>query len=88
MCLNLDSLDELCHEIAGDQPLMTMFRADDATTIPCPFKSPPYKFSYNRGTGDCAQPYSRIDSCTDDSRLLMKFAACPDILGTEHGGIF
>jgi len=80
------SLDELCHDITGDQPLLSMFRAEDATFIPCPFKSPPYRFQYSRGsTADCVVPHSRIDSCTDDSRLLMKFAACPDIPGTEHG---
>lgn len=85
-CLPSESLDELCHDITGDQPLLSMFRADNASTIPCPFKSPPYKFSYNRGSGECSQN-SRIDSCTDDSKLLIYFAACPDVPGTESGGI-
>ncbi|KAG8327812.1 hypothetical protein J6590_009614 [Homalodisca vitripennis] len=84
-CLTYDSLEELCHDIMADQSLLSMFRADDASTIPCPFKSPPYKFSYNRGSGDCSFPSSRIDSCTDDSKLLMYFAACPDVTGTESG---
>uniref|UniRef100_A0A1B6KQ90 Uncharacterized protein n=1 Tax=Graphocephala atropunctata TaxID=36148 RepID=A0A1B6KQ90_9HEMI len=84
-CLSYDSLEELCHDITGDQSLLSMFRADEASTIPCPFKSPPYKFSYNRGSGDCSFPSSRIDSCTDDSKLLVYFAACPDVTGTESG---
>nr|CAD7263704.1 unnamed protein product [Timema shepardi] len=49
----------------------------------CPFKSPPFTFSYNRGSGECRSPISTIDSCTDDSRLLFRYQACPDIQGTE-----
>ncbi|KAK6633602.1 hypothetical protein RUM44_004209 [Polyplax serrata] len=37
----------------------------------------------SRGNGECGNPVSRIDSCTDDSRLSFKYQACPDIHGTE-----
>lgn len=77
------SLEELCSEIGGDAGLYSMFRSENAVPIPCPFKTPPYNFSYNRGSGECSVPQSRIDSCTDDSRLLLRYAACTDVLGTE-----
>lgn len=80
------SLEDLCSEIGGDAGLNSMFRSENAVPIPCPFKAPPYNFSYNRGSGECSAPQSRIDSCTDDSRLLLRYAACTDIVGTESSG--
>lgn len=77
------SLEALCSEIGGDAGLNSMFRSENAVPIPCPFKAPPYNFSYNRGSGECSSPQSRIDSCTDDSRLLLRYAACTDLSGTE-----
>uniref|UniRef100_A0A1B6D3A2 Ig-like domain-containing protein n=1 Tax=Clastoptera arizonana TaxID=38151 RepID=A0A1B6D3A2_9HEMI len=79
------SLDSLCHDITGDAVLLSMFRAEGAIPIPCPFKSPPYSFSYNRGNGDC-DTMSKIDSCTDESRLLFTYLACVDVVGTESSG--
>lgn len=79
----LSSLEALCSEIGGDGTMYSMFRSENAVPIPCPFKAPPYTFSYNRGSGDCNVPQSRIDSCTDDSRLLLRYAACTDVSGTE-----
>ncbi|KAJ0182985.1 hypothetical protein K1T71_000961 [Dendrolimus kikuchii] len=49
----------------------------------CPFHPSPFTFTYNRGTGDCVNPPSRAESCTDDSRLLLRYTACPDMPGTE-----
>lgn len=77
------SLEALCSDIRGDAGLHSMFRSENAVPIPCPFKAPPYNFSYNRGSGECSAPQSRIDSCTDDSRLLLRYAACTDVQGTE-----
>nr|CAD7589849.1 unnamed protein product [Timema genevievae] len=81
-CNIASELDDLCDEIIGDAPLYSMFRVDGSPET-CPFKSPPFTFSYNRGSGECKFPISTIDSCTDDSRLLFRYQACPDIQGTE-----
>lgn len=52
------------------------------------FRSGPFTFTYNRGHGECKNPVSNIDSCTEDSRLLLSFQACPDVSGTESTGMF
>ncbi|KAK9719404.1 hypothetical protein QE152_g22691 [Popillia japonica] len=78
------SPQEICTGISGDAPLYSMFRKyPEAKPIPCPFKSAPFTFSYNRGTGDCSSPVSKAESCTDDSRLVLKYQACPDVHATE-----
>lgn len=46
----------------------------------------PFTFTYNRGHGECKSPVSNIESCTEDSRLLLSFQACPDVSGTESTG--
>lgn len=46
----------------------------------------PFTFTYSRGHGDCKNPVSNIESCTEDSRLLLNFQACPDVAGTESTG--
>lgn len=43
-------------------------------------------FSYNRGHGTCSVPVSNVDTCTDDSRLLFRYQACPDISASESAG--
>lgn len=80
-----NSLEDLCNEIPGDAVLMSMFRMDGAP-VPCPFKNPPFTLIYNRGYGDCSQPASRADACTVDTRLVLRYQACPDIIGTEAAG--
>lgn len=82
------SLQDLCIKISGDAPLYSMFRKHpEAKPVPCPFKSAPFTFSYNKGPGDdCAFPPSKAESCTDDSRLVLKYQACPDIPNTESSG--
>jgi hypothetical protein len=45
--------------------------------------SGPFLFTYNRGHGECTNPVSNIESCTEDSRMLLSFQACPDVPGTE-----
>lgn len=82
-------LSELCYTITGDAALYSMFRkqtdGDNSITnvVSCPFKQAPFSFTYNRGSGDCSNPPSRAESCTDDSRLVLKYQACPDIQSTE-----
>ncbi|GBP54054.1 hypothetical protein EVAR_85357_1 [Eumeta japonica] len=39
-----------------------------------------------RGHGDCKSPVSSIESCTEDSRLLLNYQACPDVYGSESTG--
>ncbi|GFW81071.1 uncharacterized protein TNCV_4804391 [Trichonephila clavipes] len=56
--------------------------AVDAKPVPCQLRGP-FTFTYNRGHGECVYPLSNIDTCTDDSRLLFRFQACADVLGTE-----
>uniref|UniRef100_A0A6P7EZZ2 Uncharacterized protein LOC114324512 n=1 Tax=Diabrotica virgifera virgifera TaxID=50390 RepID=A0A6P7EZZ2_DIAVI len=78
------SLAEICQMITGDAPLYSLFRKHpEAKPINCPFKSAPFTFSYNRMTGDCSNPPSKAESCTDDSRLVLKYQACPDVPSTE-----
>ncbi|XP_071444873.1 uncharacterized protein [Hetaerina americana] len=80
-CDHKDTLQKLCGEIAGDATLYSMFRAN-ARPVHCPFRGP-FTFTYNRGSGECGQPVSRVDSCTEESRLLLRYQACPDVHGTE-----
>ncbi|XP_041971043.1 uncharacterized protein LOC121727334 [Aricia agestis] len=83
-CSQKDSLSSICEEISGDAPLYSMFRKDPPPTpSPCPFHPAPFTFTYNRGSGDCSSPPSRAESCTDDSRLVLRYMACPDVPGTE-----
>lgn len=87
-CETKASLEEICDGITGDAPLYSMFRKyPEAGTIPCPFKSAPFSFIYNKGTGDCKEPLSRAESCTDDSRLVLKYQACTDVPSTESNGV-
>uniref|UniRef100_A0A1B0DIA9 DUF7042 domain-containing protein n=1 Tax=Phlebotomus papatasi TaxID=29031 RepID=A0A1B0DIA9_PHLPP len=58
-----------------------MFK-ENAEPVKCPLKGP-FTFTYNRGHGECKSPVSNIESCTEDSRLLLSFQACPDVAGTE-----
>lgn len=46
----------------------------------------PFTFTYNRGHGECKNPVSNIESCTEDSRMLLNLQACPDVAGTESTG--
>ncbi|CAH0554798.1 unnamed protein product [Brassicogethes aeneus] len=80
-CHSREALPHLCSMITGDALLFSLFR-ENALPEPCPFRGP-FTFTYNRGHGECKFPVSSIDSCTDDSKLLMGYQACPDVLGSE-----
>ncbi|XP_026322680.1 uncharacterized protein LOC113232233 isoform X2 [Hyposmocoma kahamanoa] len=83
-CYPKDSLASICESISGDAPLYSMFRKEPKPVpVQCPFHPAPFTFTYSRGSGDCANPPSRAESCTDDSRLLLRYMACPDVPGTE-----
>lgn len=45
-----------------------------------------FSFSYNRGNGECKYPVSKIKSCTEDTRMMLNFQACPDVEGSESTG--
>ena len=80
-CRGRESLQNLSEQIPGDALLYSMFK-ENAVPIKCPLKGP-FTFTYNRGHGECVNPVSNIESCTEDSRLLLSFQACPDVAGTE-----
>lgn len=80
-CQSREVLPTLCSLITGDALLYSMFR-ENATPVPCPFHGP-FSFTYNRGHGECKSPVSSIDTCTEESRLLLSYQACPDIHGSE-----
>ncbi|XP_023309761.1 uncharacterized protein LOC108907292 [Anoplophora glabripennis] len=80
-CHSRDALPTLCSLITGDALLYSMFR-ENAVAVPCPFRGP-FTFTYNRGHGECRSPVSSIDSCTEESKLLLSYQACPDVHGSE-----
>ncbi|XP_059620762.1 uncharacterized protein LOC132263675 isoform X2 [Phlebotomus argentipes] len=80
-CRGRETLQNLCEQIPGDALLFSMFK-ENAEPVKCPLKGP-FTFTYNRGHGECRSPVSNIESCTEDSRLLLSFQACPDVAGTE-----
>nr|XP_026486259.1 uncharacterized protein LOC113393532 isoform X2 [Vanessa tameamea] len=80
-CHRRDALPHLCSLINGDALLYSMFR-ENAEPVDCPLKGP-FSFTYNRGHGNCKIPASSIESCTEDSRLLLNYQACPDVYGSE-----
>ncbi|XP_055698220.1 uncharacterized protein LOC129798843 isoform X2 [Phlebotomus papatasi] len=80
-CRGRETLQNLCEQIPGDALLFSMFK-ENAEPVKCPLKGP-FTFTYNRGHGECKSPVSNIESCTEDSRLLLSFQACPDVAGTE-----
>jgi len=74
-------LAAMCRKIPGDAPLFTLFRVD-ATSIRCPIQGPQL-FSYNFGRGLCKSPLSVLESCTINTRISLKYQACPNVPGTE-----
>ncbi|CAB3237553.1 unnamed protein product [Arctia plantaginis] len=83
-CGQRDSLSTMCESITGDAALYSMFKKDPRPEPQqCPFHPAPFTFTYSRGSGDCVNPPSRAESCTDDSRLLLRYMACPDVPSTE-----
>ena len=78
-------LQTMCRTIPGDAPLYTLFRVD-TQSIRCPIQGPLH-FSYNFGRGLCAYPLSKLESCTLDTRISLKYQACPNVPGSEMKGI-
>lgn len=80
-CAGMASLYSLCAHITGDALLYSMFRVN-AVPLNCPF-SGYHTFSYDRGHGECIYPPSTMESCTQESRLILRYQACPDVYGSE-----
>lgn len=70
-------LDSICNEITGDAQLESLFRLD-TPNIECPI-SGKYTFTYDT----CHEAQSSLDSCIDKKQLNFKYAACPDVAGSE-----
>ena len=51
----------------------------------CPFQGI-YTFSYSTRGGTCAHPPSQTASCTDKSKMVLRYQACPDVAGSESHG--
>lgn len=101
-CRARETLQNLCNQIPGDGLLYSMFKVDaEPIKCPIRGKhslsrkkipqmtfhfAGPFTFTYNRGHGECKNPVSNIESCTEDSRMLLGFQACPDVQGTESTG--
>lgn len=85
-CVNRkSSLKDICGRITGDAPLYTMFRVG-GDTVPCPFVGP-FEFSYDNAYGECSDPASHMDVCTDETKLKLSYQACADILLSEHKNV-
>ena len=82
-CSDVSSFNLICLKVL----INYIYKTVDAKPIPCPFQGP-FKFTYNRGQGECSYPQSTIDTCTDDSHLQFRFQACHDVPGTESRGNF
>ncbi|XP_076331792.1 uncharacterized protein LOC143236952 [Tachypleus tridentatus] len=80
-CSSNSDLEQKCREISGDAPLYSMFRLNTTPTA-CPFKDS-FTFSYSRGYGECSNPISTVDSCSNQSQLFFKFQACADVRNSE-----
>ncbi|KAK0073964.1 hypothetical protein PV326_012866, partial [Microctonus aethiopoides] len=77
------SLDDLCASVTRtDDSLFTMFRLN-SKPMPCPFTGAPFTFTYKSGETECRSPISHAESCTDPSKLLLKYQACPDLQFSE-----
>ena len=82
-CSKRNDLHRVCRGIAGDANLYTLFRVD-GNPVQCPFGTDfGYKFSYNRGKGDCEWPESELEPCTETNKFVLNYQACPNVEGSE-----
>ena len=82
-CSKRNDLHRVCSGIAGDANLYTLFRIQ-GNPIDCPFGTEHgFKFSYDKGKGECEWPESELEPCTDTKRLMLNYQACPNVQGSE-----
>ena len=87
-------MESLCSSIESDSALFFMFRTTDDQNMAkkdseaCPFSSGDYAFSYSTrgGAKVCEEPASKLDTCTDQAKMVFQFQACPDVPGSERSG--
>lgn len=82
------AVSTLCSSIMADSALFYMFRmGPNLEPTACPFDGT-HTFSYStRGGKDiCGRPTSQLEQCTDPTRLVFQFQACPDVPGSESAG--
>ncbi|XP_015171303.1 PREDICTED: uncharacterized protein LOC107063752 isoform X2 [Polistes dominula] len=75
------NLKSICNHLRSDAILVSLFRTV-AAPLPCPIKGP-LEFTYSQGDGECNSPLSRAEVCTQESRLLLRYQACPNVRSTE-----
>ncbi|KAG0444655.1 hypothetical protein HPB47_013541, partial [Ixodes persulcatus] len=73
--------EAVCQEVTRDAQLFSLFRLGGSPVV-CPFRGP-FFFEYSQGHGQCGQPASSVEACTDPARLLLRFQACADVQGSE-----
>uniref|UniRef100_A0A914WNR1 Uncharacterized protein n=1 Tax=Plectus sambesii TaxID=2011161 RepID=A0A914WNR1_9BILA len=76
-----EMISQICSGFNGDDPMMTLFRAD-AHPQPCPIDAPA-NFTYRDMKGSCRSRMSTIDACASNSKLRLRFQACPEITYSE-----
>ena len=42
-----------------------------------------YQFSYQKGHGTCNYPMSSMNQCADKSKIVLRYQACADVIGSE-----
>ncbi|XP_022647472.1 uncharacterized protein LOC111244516 isoform X2 [Varroa destructor] len=71
------------YQIESDLPTVLLIRVN-ATPERCPLVDQRYRFSYNRNHGECRTPPSSVDQCNqNNTRLMFRFQACAEVMGTE-----
>ncbi|XP_029158756.1 uncharacterized protein LOC114931019 isoform X1 [Nylanderia fulva] len=75
------SLQTQCSILTSDATLISLFRSN-AAPLPCPIKGP-LEFTYTHGDMECNMPRSRAETCTQDSRLLLRYQACANVHSSE-----
>ncbi|XP_076684743.1 uncharacterized protein LOC143377407 [Andrena cerasifolii] len=76
------SLRSKCNDLPSDGSLISLFRTS-AAPMPCPFKGP-LEFTYSHGEEECNSPSSTAETCTQDSRLLLRYQACANVHNSER----
>nr|XP_012139271.1 PREDICTED: uncharacterized protein LOC100884026 isoform X4 [Megachile rotundata] len=75
------SLLSMCSKLTSDTILISLFRTG-AAPMACPFKGP-LEFTYSHGEGECKFPLSIAETCTQESRLLLRYQACANVYSSE-----
>ncbi|XP_053982223.1 uncharacterized protein LOC128892926 [Hylaeus anthracinus] len=75
------SLSATCSALRSDASLISLFRTG-AAPMPCPFKGP-LEFTYTFGDAECSSPVSTAETCTQESRLLLRYQACANVMSSE-----